>query len=153
MSIMIRRARLDESALLSDLLFRSKAHWGYLPEFLDTWRSQLVLSPEKIASGHVYVAEEDGQVLGYLALNALEGEMIELDDLFVSPEAMSNGVGRRLWDQAVKVGRDLGYCCMEWDADPFAEPFYRHMGAYAVGFTKSTYFAERILPRMAFDLF
>ncbi|MCK6581214.1 MAG: GNAT family N-acetyltransferase [Anaerolineae bacterium] len=148
----LRRARLDESALLTDLVFRSKAYWGYLPEYLETWREEMRVTPEKIAEEQVYVYEQGGRVIGYLALRPLDPETMELDDLFVAPEGIGQGVGRRLWDQAVALGRSEGFRRMIWDADPFAEPFYRHMGAQTVGFKSSTYFPERLLPRMVYDL-
>ena len=34
-TLSIREARPDEAELLSELAFRSKAHWGYDAEFLE----------------------------------------------------------------------------------------------------------------------
>ena len=36
----IRQARVDEARLLSDLALRSKAHWGYPPEFIECCRAK-----------------------------------------------------------------------------------------------------------------
>ncbi|MBK8022518.1 MAG: GNAT family N-acetyltransferase [Chloroflexi bacterium] len=148
----VRRARPDESDFLTDLVFRSKAHWGYLPDYMETWRGDMLVTPEKIAAEDVYVYERGGVVMGYVALCHLDDETLELDDLFVAPEGIGHGIGRVLWEQAVAVGRRLGCRWMVWDADPFAEPFYRHMGAHSVGFAQSAYYPERILPKMVYAL-
>jgi hypothetical protein len=44
-TIAIRRAQVDEAGLLSDLAFRSKAHWGYPPDWLELWRPELTVTP------------------------------------------------------------------------------------------------------------
>jgi len=57
------------------------------PEFLE-W------SGETIAGGRVRVAVEDGTVAGF-ATTVPVGGGLELEDLFVEPERMRRGVGRR----------------------------------------------------------
>ena len=55
----IRLARVEEAAALSDLCFRSKAVWGYDPEFMALM----------LAAGDVWVATAaDGQIAGVVAL-------------------------------------------------------------------------------------
>lgn len=44
-SITIRRARLDERQVLTELALRSKAHWGYDRVFLDRARPELEFGP------------------------------------------------------------------------------------------------------------
>lgn len=34
-TLVIRRARADEAGTLSELAFRSKAHWGYDDDFME----------------------------------------------------------------------------------------------------------------------
>ncbi len=41
---LIRGARQDECALLSDLAFRSKASWGYGEQFMEDCRDELTIS-------------------------------------------------------------------------------------------------------------
>ena len=49
--------------------------------------------------------------------------------LFVEPDLIGTGCGRRLWEHAVATARDLGVDVLLLDADPNAAPFYRAMGA------------------------
>src|ERR1700720_4742947 len=49
----IRPARVEEAAALSDLCFRSKAVWGYDPEFMALMLAALGVAGEDIAAGDV----------------------------------------------------------------------------------------------------
>ena len=48
---------VDEADRLSDLAFRSKAHWGYSPEFMEACREELRVAVAAIAAGRVFVLE------------------------------------------------------------------------------------------------
>ena len=54
---MIRRANVSEVESLSDIAYRSKAHWGYTREFMDACRDELTLSAEFVRANRVYVLE------------------------------------------------------------------------------------------------
>src|SRR5690349_9822648 len=65
----IRPARVEEAAALSDLCFRSKAVWGYDPEFMALMLAALGVAGEDIAAGDVWVATgADRQIAGVVAL-------------------------------------------------------------------------------------
>lgn len=66
--VSIRRARVDEAALLSDLALRSKAHWGYDVAFLEACRPLLTLTADYVATHPVYILEQDGAVAGFYGL-------------------------------------------------------------------------------------
>ena len=52
-----------------DLCFRSKAVWGYDPEFMALMPAALAVAPEGIAAGGVWIATRaDGQIAGVVAL-------------------------------------------------------------------------------------
>jgi len=54
--IAIRRARGDEAGCLSDLAFRSKAHWGYPLDWLARWRPELTVNPQTLEATPTFVA-------------------------------------------------------------------------------------------------
>jgi len=59
----IRLARVEEAAALSDLCFRSKAVWGYDPEFMALMPAALEVVPEHVAAGDVWIATGvDGEI-------------------------------------------------------------------------------------------
>src|SRR5688572_22130050 len=112
----IRRARPAEAALLSALALRSKAHWGYDADFLAACRDDLTLSPEEIASSPVFVFDGGDALSGFYRLLLQHDGVAELDDLFVEPTAMGQGVGKRLWRHAVATATNLGCSEMVWQS-------------------------------------
>ncbi len=147
----IRRAHPEEASALSALAWRSKAHWGYDAAFLEACRADLTLSVHDIATALVYVREADQGVAGFYRLRG-RGDDAELADLFVAPEAIGRGHGRRLWEHAVATARRLGYRRLVLQSDPHAEGFYRAMGAERAGESPSTVFPGRRLPLMRYRL-
>lgn len=144
-----RPARPDEAGFLSDLAVRSKAYWGYDDEFLVGSRINLAIRPEEVVPWRVTVAEVDGSVVGFYAL---EGgpPAGELSRMFVDPAHVRGGIGRRLWTHAVATARDAGLLSFDIDSDPFAEAFYLAMGAIRTGETPSPVRPGRVLPRLTF---
>ncbi len=141
----IRPAQLDEIPVLSDLAFRSKAHWGYDVAFMEQCRDELTF--DAIAIRETWVADIDGTLAGLVRVR-VEGDEAEVWDLFVAPEMMGRGVGRALWDHAVTVARGAGATSMRVEADPNAVPFYERMGARVVGAVPSGSIPGRSLPLM-----
>lgn len=149
--VRIRRARPSESAALTDLARRSKAHWGYPPELMDRFAPDIVIGAGDIAEHEVWVLEDtDGRLIG--VHRVVPGEPAILEDLWLEPSAIGRGHGRRLWEHAVAIARSLGARSLELDADPNAAPFYERMGASRVGETPSTRVPGRSLPRMRIEL-
>lgn len=124
----IRRATPGEARCLNELTGRSVLHWGYEPEFLDWEPEAITVTPEFITSSPVYVLEEDGRVVGYYGLLGDPPQMV-FDKLFVEPDRIGSGCGKRLWQHAVATARDLGAAELTLASDPNAAPFYRAMGA------------------------
>ena len=123
----IRPARPGEEPLLSDLAVRSKAHWGHDEAFLARARTELTLHPGDLDRLIVRVAERDGEVVGFSAVDVAERE---LTLLFVDPPAIGTGVGGALLRDA------LAHCGLDAlliESDPDAAPFYLRFGAEQIG--------------------
>jgi GNAT superfamily N-acetyltransferase len=148
---MIRRARLEEAGLLSELALRAKSHWGYDAEFLARCREDLAVTPEEIARTFAYVYEDAEGVAGFYRL-VPAGAMAELDSLFVDPRAIGTGVGRQLWEHAVATATANGCTEIELQSDPHAEGFYLAMGARRHGESASTVTPGRMLPLMRYQV-
>ena len=140
----IRPARADDAASLSELAFRSKAHWGYSSEFMEACRAELTITPQ--SPGKAAVAEFDGRLAGFYALGPYDERCVELADLFVEPGYIGSGVGRALLDHAKAAARESGHTAMRIEADPHAEPFYCHAGAQRIGVAPSGSIPGRSLP-------
>ena len=92
----IRRALPNEAADLSEIAMRSKAYWGYSPEFMEACREELSVAQGDIAEpDSVFrLAECEGAIAGYYALVRLPADDCELEALFVEPDWIGRGVGR-----------------------------------------------------------
>jgi GNAT superfamily N-acetyltransferase len=98
----------------------AKGHWGYDVELVAAWAAGMTLPEEPI------LAERGGRVVGWASVER-RGDVLWLEDLWVEPAAMGQGVGRELFERAQALG--AGCVRMEWEADPNAVPFYEHLGA------------------------
>jgi GNAT superfamily N-acetyltransferase len=145
--VIVRAARAAEADAISALALRSKAHWGYDPDFLAACRGDLTIRPEWCDGVRLVVAEQDGVLLGYARV-AGEPPVGELAGLFVDPAAIGSGVGGLLLRHAVGIAAGLGMTLLEIDSDPHAEPVYRHAGAVRTGEFPSTIDPARLLPRL-----
>jgi len=148
----IRPAKVSEADLLTELALRSKSHWGYDADFIEDCRADLTLKPDYIAAHAVFVIEEQGRVVGFYSLERQADNDVELMHLFVEPEAIGGGHGKRLWRHAVETARQLGFQEMVIGSDPFAESFYKAMGARRVGEVASIVRPGRMLPLLRFKL-
>jgi GNAT superfamily N-acetyltransferase len=144
---LIRRARPEEAGALRALAHRSKAHWPYDAEFLAKVRPLLRLDPEDIRTSEVWVLEERGAVAGWHRVT-FHGDRAELEDLWLEPGWIRTGRGRVLFEHAASVARQHGAASLTWDAEPFAEGFYRAMGGEEIGRSPSAIEEGRSLPRM-----
>jgi len=148
----IRRARVEEAALLTELAHAAKRHWGYPERWVAEWSEALTLRPAWIATHPVYVAVQDGEVVGFYAL-APEGDTCRLEHLWVRPAWIGRGVGRLLFEHAVRTATAAAATQLVLDSDPHAEGFYRRMGATRVGVVPADVQGKaRGLPRMRLAL-
>ncbi|MEL6269921.1 MAG: GNAT family N-acetyltransferase [Chloroflexota bacterium] len=147
----LRPARPDETALLTDIAMRSKAHYGYDAAFMAACRDDLTITPDLIS--HTTVIERDGVVCGFYVLRIdAVNHNAELDFLFVAPEHIGRGCGRDLWGHVVARLPAAGVRTLWIVADPAAVPFYERMGAQQVNTVLSSCVEGRTLPVMQFDV-
>ncbi|WP_328929279.1 GNAT family N-acetyltransferase [Streptomyces sp. NBC_00190] len=127
--VKVRAARPAEAESLTQLVMRSKAHWGYGPEFLASCAPDLRIRPLDVTARRIVVAEDErGTVLGLASLDG-PAPRASLGLLFVEPSAIGRGVGRLLYQDALRRAVELGVRALVIDADPHAAGFYRAMGA------------------------
>lgn len=148
----LRPAKQSEAHALSELCFRSKAHWGYDAAFMEQSRKALTIPRTKIRDNPVVVAVDgDDRPLGVYALD-VEESIVDLDLLFVDPKAIGTGVGRLLFEDAVNEAQMLGGREMTVLADPHASGFYEAMGCRFERLMPSDAVPGRTLPLYRLDL-
>ncbi len=148
----IFRARPDDADALTRIAFAAKSYWGYPERWIEQWQEALTITPRFITDNEVYAAVFEEEIAGFYAL-VERGSEVELEHLWVSPEHIGAGIGRALFDHAVRRAAALGATTLSIEADPNAEGFYRRMGARRVG--ENVYEIEghrRELPLLILDV-
>jgi GNAT superfamily N-acetyltransferase len=142
----LRPAQTGEEEILSELCLRSKALWGYDAAFIAECAPYLKVTKLAVVQGWTTVAHDnDGRLLGVCQIDP-DGHGGNLDLLFITPDAIGRGVGRRLFDNAGEQLKQLGHTKMTILSDPNAEAAYIHMGARRVEMRPSDVFKGRDLP-------
>jgi GNAT superfamily N-acetyltransferase len=147
----IQRATPDDAEALTGISFSAKRYWGYPDQWMERWRESLTITPDFVRLNEVYGAVVEGEMVGFYAL-AGRGHKIELEHLWVAPEHIGTGVGRALFEHAVRNAGSLGAEVLSIEADPNAEGFYRRMGARRVGEISYPIDGQRrVLPLLVVD--
>ncbi|MCR9142867.1 MAG: GNAT family N-acetyltransferase [bacterium] len=152
----VRRAHPDEAEDLTRLARRSKAHWGYSPEFLDAAMPDLRIETEQVGAGRVFVIERADALIGFCAIQSFEQspDRVSLSHCFVDPEFLGQNYGRLLWNYALRELR-RNYPRVRRlfvVSDPNAVGFYLKCGARADGYEASIVDAKRLLPRLVYEI-
>jgi GNAT superfamily N-acetyltransferase len=98
----------------------------------------LVLGREGLAEARMYVAEEEGSLVGFATWSEADG-IVELEDLFVDPGWRRRGIAAALVDRIAQVLRARGVQRLEVTANPHAMGFYRAAGFIDVGNTDTVF--------------
>jgi ribosomal protein S18 acetylase RimI-like enzyme len=149
--IVLRAARPDEAALLGEIALRAKGYWGYDQEFLEACRQELTFTAADAQQRRIVVAETAGTVAGFYSLDGQPPEG-ELGNMWIEPDAIGTGLGRRLWTHAIEAAQTAGFKELRIESEPNAEGFYLAMGAERTGETPSGSIPGRVLPLMTFKV-
>ncbi len=148
----IARANPEDAVALTNIAFAAKRHWGYPQNWMESWREVLTIRPEFIREHETFKAVADDRVIGFYAL-VRKGDRLDLAHLWVSPDAMGQGVGRCLFVHALARARDAGFRELEMESDPNAEGFYERMGARRIGTNTSVLEGQaRELPVLVYEI-
>ncbi|HWQ07785.1 MAG TPA: GNAT family N-acetyltransferase [Holophaga sp.] len=149
--IRIRPALPSDPEALSDLAARSEAHWGDDPAFLAAFREHYRVTGEYLARNKVFVAEEEGSILGFYAL-ADGAEGLELDYMYLEPSLLGRGLGRRLWEHMADYCRAAGTPTVHLVCSPGPKAFYLRMGAVEAGAAESLVAPGRKVSRLVYRI-
>ena len=148
----IRQASLSETERLSRLAFRSKSHWDYPDRFMQECLKELTLDTCYIENNPTFVIETIKNIIGFYSLEHISASEVELSYLFIEPDFIGKGYGRKLIEHAEKEAQRLRYSKMIIQGDPNAEGFYRSAGGTLVSTRKSASIPNRELPIFCIDL-
>jgi GNAT superfamily N-acetyltransferase len=135
----IRLARADDRQDLIELLWRASLAWDVVRQDLLDHPDVIDVDPEMIARNQVFVAEQDGRIVGFATIipharddREAEGNDAELEGIFVEPSEWRKGVGMALLHQIEREARAWHANRLHVVASPNVEAFY-----LAGGFTRT----------------
>lgn len=144
----IRKAKSEDAEALSRIAFAAKSYWKYPERWLALWKESLTITGQFIVENEVYTMTEKDQIVGFYALT-IDGAVGQLEHLWVSPEFIGSGIGKKLFAHALEKAVSYNAKILNIDSDPNAEEFYVKMGAKRVGnIVTEIEGNERILPLM-----
>jgi GNAT superfamily N-acetyltransferase len=150
--ISIRHVLPEEAAVLSRIAWAAKSHWGYPERWMDIWKPQLTFVPEYFEENEGWLAEINGVPIAFYTLLENDGRAW-IENLWVLPEFIGKGVGKRLFSHALELSRQRKYTHLRLEADPNAVGFYEKMGMKKIGEQVSEVDGQpRILPIMELEL-
>ncbi len=150
--ISIRRVVPKEADVLTHIALSAKAHWAYPERWMEIWTPLLTFSSEYFEENKSWVAEIDGAPIGFYTLQDKNG-IAWIENLWVLPNYMGQGVGSHLFLDAISRAREMGCKTLQLEADPNAVGFYEKMGMHQIGERHSEVDGQpRVLPIMEMDL-
>jgi GNAT superfamily N-acetyltransferase len=145
--ITIREARPDELDDLEALQRRASLANPGDREAILAHPDAIAIPVQQIAQGQVFLAEDEGVLLGFSAVLDRDDGQTELDGLFVEPTLWRAGVGRLLVDRAKDYARQHAASWLHVVGNPHAEGFYEACGFVTYG-TDDTEFGPGLLMRV-----
>jgi GNAT superfamily N-acetyltransferase len=107
--------------------------WEEDRPFLEAHPDAIVVPVELVDRGQVRVAVQSDTVVGFSSYVITDAATWEVEDLFVRPDLMGQGIGRRLVDEMIAAATLSGCTQLEVTANPQALGFYEKLGFVAVG--------------------
>jgi GNAT superfamily N-acetyltransferase len=147
-TFLIRDAVPGDMSALRDLFRRSSLSNDGDRMSLLAHPDALELSDLAVTEGRTRTAVADGGTVGF-ATWLRAGDAIEIEDLFVDPEWMGQGIGRALVLDLLTIARGRGVRRVEVTANQHALAFYEKAG-FVVGHEVETRFGPA--PRMHLEM-
>jgi GNAT superfamily N-acetyltransferase len=152
MDIQILPAKPEQAEVLTQITLAAKRHWGYPERWMEIWKPQLTFSSNYFEENESWVAEINETPVAFCTLLEKDGSAW-LENLWVTPDVLGKGIGKRLFLHIVEVSRQRGNRRLQLEADPHAVGFYEKMGMHQIGERHSEIESQpRILPIMEMQL-
>lgn len=143
----IEIATIADAKILTEVTIESKDYWGYGEEQIKAWTDLLTITEDYIQEKEVYKLQYENHIIGYYAYAKLDDSVIKLDNLFIRPNAIGSGLGKKLMIDLFERIQNMEFDRLVLDSDPNAEQFYSKLGFKVIG-KMETSIQNRFLPIM-----
>ena len=143
----IEKAIKKDAQDLTELTIRSKSYWNYSSKQIEAWREELSVSETYIVEKNIYKLTENNTIIGYYSYYELNKSEVMLENLFVEPQYIGKGIGKRLMSDFLNRLKNSDYKKALLDADPNAENFYAKLEFKVIG-KRETSIKNRFMPIM-----
>ena len=144
---MFELARLADINEINRLIESAKRYWGYSDELMNIWLPHLLLKPEDFDSRTLWVMKLENEIVAVCSIIFPSDCSCELEDFWVSPLHMGQGIGRKMFHFVIKHLKSINEKKLVIVSDPNAESFYIKMGAVRASLVASEP-KGRMLPLM-----
>ena len=146
-NFLIRHAAISEQKELEDLQLRASLTNAGDRDALLANPDAIELPLAQIAAGRVFVAECNGTIVGFAAVEPRTDGNSEPDALFVDPNMRRRGIARALLERCAELARTRESAALYVIGNPHARDFYRACGFDEIG-TSETRFGTGLLMRL-----
>jgi GNAT superfamily N-acetyltransferase len=131
--IRIIHAREESFADINGLIARSKAHRSWPEGYLDKALPLHRISPAYVRRNYCFeVLDARDKLIAFFAVTVSDTRVL-LDNPWVTPDLIGNGIGRRACDHVFRLAGEQGWTQLWVVPDPPAEGFYLKAGFFDTG--------------------
>jgi len=149
--MIIEKASTKDHEILTEITKKSKAYWGYSEEQILKWSNNLTITQDYLKDNDVFKLINDNKIVGYYSYMIEKEKNVILDNLFVLPEYIGNGLGKYLMTDFLNRMKENQIRKITLDSEPNAELFYSKMGFVKIG-EFETSIKNRFMPIMELNL-
>ena len=121
---MIFPAAIADAKQLSEIAFESKGFWNYSKNQLESWQEELTIYPSHLENQNGFVYKIEDKIVGFYILEMKNRSTISLEFLFVLPDFIGRGIGKKLLKHAIEKSKERKALVVKVLSDPNAENFY-----------------------------
>lgn len=153
-SIKIRDAVLSDIEAIRELCRESKAYWGYDDDFMTKFMNQYHITAENIRNNTFKLFFDFERLVGFyaFAMNKNEAIPLSLEDFFIHPDYIGQGIGKMMWLNCIDFVKSIGKDEFILESDPNAADFYKKMGCIQVRTRESPIMKNRFVPILKYKI-
>ncbi|UOB16201.1 GNAT family N-acetyltransferase [Abyssalbus ytuae] len=145
--MIIKNANPDDHIILTGLVKKSKAFWGYPPSIMKKWDNDLTISSDYILKNVVCKLIFNNTIVGCYSFIKKSSKLVELDFFFILPAYIGKGLGTFMMNDLFKRLKLNNIEIIKVISDPNAENFYKKFGFTTIQ-KKESLIEGRFLPNM-----